>query len=313
VSSALPQPQLVDPAADSRLGLATALVGADGCWRSADPGLAELLGRPEDDLLGRPVSEAIEPEDLAPEWARMEHLLAGHLIAYRSEIRLRHAAGHVFWGRLDASAVLDRSGAPAWALLQLQDVSERKRFELWGTRWILGAADLDRGSTLISVKDAQGRYLRINRRFAEFFSIPEAELEGRDDRYLVPDSIAALMRGRDRLALAAAPGWREGRERVPQPGGPAELVGYRFALVGARGRPYALCTIWSPPQEGDAARETLDRLFVHEGSARERAAAGHERQLELERDARVHAPEAQRQALDALAAETPGAALAAAG
>jgi PAS domain S-box-containing protein len=300
----------VDPEADGWLRLATVLVGADGCWRSADPALAELLGRPEDELVGRPVSEAIDAEDLAPEWARMEHLLAGHLVAYRSEIRLRHAAGHVFWARLEATAVLDRSGAPAWSLLQLQDVSKRKRFELWGTRWILGASDLDRGSTLVSVKDAQGRYLRINRRFSEFFSIPEPELEGRDDRYLFPDSIAALMRARDRLALAAAPGWREGRDAVPQPTGPTDLVGYRFALVGARGRPYALCTVWSQPERADAARETLDRLFGHERSARERAAAGHALQLEREREARVQAPEAQRQAFDALAADAPGAILA---
>jgi PAS domain-containing protein len=206
--------------------------------------------------------------------------------------------------------VVDRSGAPAWSLLQIQDISARKRFELWGTRWILGAVELDRGPTLVSVKDAHGRYLRINRRFGEFFSIPPDELEGRDDQYLFPDSIAALMRGRDRLALATAPGWREGRERVPQPDGPTELVGYRFALVGARGMPYALCTIWSPPGDADAARETLERLFAHEESARERAAAGHQLQLEREREARVHAPGARREALDALVAETPGAVLA---
>ena len=306
-ASALLQERPGNPESDVRLDLATAVVGADGCWRAVDASLSQLLGRPENELLGRPLSEVVESEHLRAEASRLEHLLAGDLLSYRSEVRLRHAAGHVFWARLDATAVLDRAGTPAWSLLQLQDVSERKRFELWGTRWIVSATDLDRGPALVSVKDVQGRYVRINRRFSEFFSIPQAELEGRDDEYLFPDSIAALMRGRDRLALAAVPGSREGRDRVPQPGGLAELVGHRFGLVGARGRPYALCTVWAAPENVDAAQEALDRLFGHEGKARERAAAGHERQLELEREARVHAPEARRRALAALADEFPGA------
>ena len=63
-----------DGAPVGRIGCA--LLEADGAWAAVDTALCELLGRSEEELLASPVAAVFNPDDLARERVRLEHLLA---------------------------------------------------------------------------------------------------------------------------------------------------------------------------------------------------------------------------------------------
>lgn len=109
-----------------------ALHGDDrGLLLDANRALALLLGRDEDELDGMRLDTVIHPED----WPALgEELcaLAGHEIpSFQSEVRLMHRDGQFVWALMGAAADLTHDGDDdeAAAVLQVLDITERKRFE----------------------------------------------------------------------------------------------------------------------------------------------------------------------------------------
>lgn len=89
-------------------------------------GLADMVGRAPEDLLGERGDLLVHPDDRA-ERARMIHaMLAGRPAS--GEIRFRHADGHDVWVHIVPALVTDEHGERLF-LLQALDISERKRFE----------------------------------------------------------------------------------------------------------------------------------------------------------------------------------------
>ena len=56
-------------------------------------------------------------------------LARGDSASARGERRWLHAAGHVVWAAISATLVRDAAGVPQHVLLQVQDVTERRRYE----------------------------------------------------------------------------------------------------------------------------------------------------------------------------------------
>ena len=69
-----------------------ALAALDGRLLAVNPAWTELLGRPEDELIGRPITDFVHPDDIQPTAAQFADLAAGH-VAERFEHRLRHRDG----------------------------------------------------------------------------------------------------------------------------------------------------------------------------------------------------------------------------
>jgi diguanylate cyclase (GGDEF)-like protein/PAS domain S-box-containing protein len=86
-------------------------------WRTA-------LGYSPTDLVGRPFSDVVHPEDVGPTLAELDLLIAGGLVA-TFENRCRGADGEYRWLRWNAAADAERQTIFALAI----DVSDRKRFE----------------------------------------------------------------------------------------------------------------------------------------------------------------------------------------
>jgi PAS domain S-box-containing protein len=99
---------------------------------------------------------------------------------------------------------------------------------------------LDNTSALVFAKDAQGRYLFVNREFERASGRPAAEILGRDDEAIFPPDLVARFRHNDLRVL------REGRsiefEEVADFGdGPRTFLASKFPLFGADGTAYAVC------------------------------------------------------------------------
>ena len=99
---------------------------------------------------------------------------------------------------------------------------------------------LDTSTAIIHVKDLQGRYLLINRRFETLYHKKREEVIGQTDNELFPEAIAEVFRDNDQKAIAAG-GPVEWEEIAPLEDGVHTYLSNKFPLFGANGVPYAVC------------------------------------------------------------------------
>src|SRR5207249_173211 len=62
---------------------------------------------------------------------------------------------------------------------------------------------LDNSGTIIFLKDLEGRYVLVNRRFEDLFRISKGDVLGKTDSDIFPAAIAERFRDNDRRVLAA--------------------------------------------------------------------------------------------------------------
>ncbi|HEX8052432.1 MAG TPA: SpoIIE family protein phosphatase [Thermoleophilaceae bacterium] len=105
------------------------LMGPDGNWIQANAALCELVGHPQHEFLSKPLWELAVPDDRKRDREEMRGALDARVGAFESERRLRHADGSTVHVLVSASlASAQEDGAPTW-VVQLVDLTERKRAE----------------------------------------------------------------------------------------------------------------------------------------------------------------------------------------
>ena len=91
--------------------------------------LCKIVGYSAEELVGRDIQAIAHPEDVDADVHLLRRLLRGEIANYEMEKRYIHADGHVLWALVRGSIVRDLAGKPLYGVGQLQDVTERKRFE----------------------------------------------------------------------------------------------------------------------------------------------------------------------------------------
>jgi PAS domain S-box-containing protein len=103
-------------------------------------------------------------------------------------------------------------------------------------------AILDNTTSVISLKDTDGRYLLVNNQFEKVFDLTRSQAIGRTDHDLFPGHVADAFRAADRRAVKAlAP--VETEESVPHSDGKHTYLSTRLPLCDANGDPYAICSV----------------------------------------------------------------------
>ena len=248
------------------IGMALVSIESDraGCFLRVNRALCEIIGHSPEEMVGRAFESLVDPSDEDSSDARyVPWMLAGEVRGYEVEKRLRRADGETIVATVAVSLVRDAQERPLYLIVQVQDVTARKRAEaalVESSERV--QAIIDNTPAVIYVKDMEGRYTLVNRSFEALFGIDRERATGRTDEELFPAHVAAAMRANDRRVL---------REQVPlqveevvdQADGPHTYLSAKFPLRDAGGEPYAVCAIATDITERKRAEEALRESEQH--------------------------------------------------
>ncbi len=106
-----------------------ALISADGQWRRVNGSLCQILGYSEQELLATNFQEVTYPDDLGDDLVHIYQLLEGKRRIDQREKRYLHKSGTPIWVLQSASVARNAGGEALHLILQIQDITERKRAE----------------------------------------------------------------------------------------------------------------------------------------------------------------------------------------
>ncbi|MEV1291386.1 EAL domain-containing protein [Pseudonocardia sp. NPDC049635] len=98
---------------------------ASGQVLEANRALADMLGYPPEEIVGRSIFEFIHPEDTPEMWPKIQAMLDGRVGHVRMEKAYLGKDGRQVWTELVVSLIRDREGAPRYLVAMVADVTER--------------------------------------------------------------------------------------------------------------------------------------------------------------------------------------------
>lgn len=105
------------------------LLDARGHMTKVNRALCEITGRDAPQLEGIRCAQMLHRDDAGQPSAGLRALRSGQQTVYTGELRLAHACGHPVWTALQATLIHDADGKPRRFLVQIQDITDRKRYE----------------------------------------------------------------------------------------------------------------------------------------------------------------------------------------
>lgn len=105
------------------------IAGLDGRFWSANLALAKLTGRRLEHLRRATLESLLHPDEVESSAAGLQALAEGATAVHVTEKRLLHADGHEIWAAVHVAVIRDNRGLPQHLLLQVQDLTERRREE----------------------------------------------------------------------------------------------------------------------------------------------------------------------------------------
>jgi diguanylate cyclase (GGDEF)-like protein/PAS domain S-box-containing protein len=105
------------------------IAGLDGRFRSANIALAHLTGWRLEQLRRTSLGALLHPDELESSAGGLEELARGTAAVRVTEQRLLHADGHEIYAAVHIAVIRDSGGRPQHLLIQVQDLTERRREE----------------------------------------------------------------------------------------------------------------------------------------------------------------------------------------
>ncbi len=218
----------------------------------------KLFGYARAELLGQPV------ELLVPERYRPAHVGYRGGFFQHPQARAMGAGRDLFGRRKDGGEVPVEIGLNpvhtaegACVLASIIDITERRQAEaaLRDSQQLLRAI-VDNSSAVIYVKDLQGRYLMVNRRYEEIFQLPSDAILGKTDHDLFSREAADAFRAVDQRVVVAGHALTE-EETAPQADGPHHYISVKSVLRDNTGKVCAMFGISTDISEHKAAEGKL--------------------------------------------------------
>ena len=232
----------------------------EGQYVEVNSAYAKLLGYEPSELIGLSWDQTVFPEDLPIPLTAYQTMLDTGQSEFES--RAIRKDGSVFYKHVLLIKEFDLHGNHVGHHCFMRDITERK-FSEEALRESEGRlqAILDNSSAVIYVKDLQGNYLLINRKFERLFTLTRESIRGKTDFDIFPHEIANAFRENDQMVLERGEPL-EWEEVAPHDDGLHTYISNKFLLRHGDGTPYALCGISTDiTQRKEAERNT--RLHNH--------------------------------------------------
>jgi PAS domain S-box-containing protein len=236
------------------------LMDSEGNVAFWNNGAETIFGYAADEMVGQPVTRII------PERFREAHqrgvqrvAAAGHLTMQATMFELVGLTkdGREFPLEFSLAAWTARSRLFITGIIR--DISERvKAEEALRASEARFKAIMDHSPSMIFLKDANGRYLQINRKTEQTLGLPGTDIIGKTDNELFPSEQAAAFRAHDRQVLETGIPM-EFEESATHDRGPRTYIVVKFPLFSPQGECYALCGMTTDITDRKRAEETLHR------------------------------------------------------
>jgi PAS domain S-box-containing protein len=198
----------------------------------------------------------LHPEDRGPVF----EALRAHIEErkpYDMEYRLKTKQGDYHWVRARGQAVWDAGGRVVRMSGSLQSTMDRRRAEEAARRGEHLLRTLaDNTTAVIYVKDVEGRFLLVNRRFEQLFRLSNEQIIGRTNHDIFPAAFADAFRAND-LEVLTRKRTIEYEESAPHHDGPHTYLSIKFPLCDEAGEVYATCGISTDITERKRMEEAL--------------------------------------------------------
>ncbi|HNT74973.1 MAG TPA: PAS domain S-box protein [Anaerolineae bacterium] len=170
--------------------------------------------------------------------------------------------GRVTWVSTTKLQMLDEKGETSGTFGISRDITEHKYAEeiLRETQQLLEGI-LDNTTAVIYVKDLQGRYLLINRRYEALFNVQRTNVVGKTAYDLFPPEVADQYWAND-LAVVQAGVPQEEIEHAVHADGEHTYLSLKFLITDAKDAPYAVCSISTDITEREATEVERQRLLA---------------------------------------------------
>jgi diguanylate cyclase (GGDEF)-like protein/PAS domain S-box-containing protein len=178
-------------------------IAIDGRFLRVNPKVCEILGYPQEELIGRSVKDISHPEDRDLTDPERHRVHRGDLESARFEKRYIRKDGRVVWVGLTVALARNSHGTPQYEISIMEDITERKATEAALMRF---RTALDSSADMFFVVEMSvGRLLDFNETACSSLGYERAELLGRPvDQILVVPSLSGLLQSYGQL-LASAP------------------------------------------------------------------------------------------------------------
>ena len=112
-----------------RSPIGMAIVDQQGVFAEVNDAFAAIVGYTPDELCRTTYYAITHPDDRAGDVEAARRMLAGELDTYQTEKRCLHKDGHEVWTLANASVIPDNDGTPDHFVVQVQNITRRKRAE----------------------------------------------------------------------------------------------------------------------------------------------------------------------------------------
>ncbi|MHA2297193.1 MAG: PAS domain S-box protein [Candidatus Hodarchaeales archaeon] len=199
--------------------------------------------------------DRIHPNDVEKVKERFEALFERNE-PYDVEYRIQRKDGQWIWIQDRAITVYEEEGVKQ-AYGVFHDITKRKiaEFARQETEQLLQDI-LDNSTTVVFIKDLDGKYILVNRQFEKIFNLSREQILGKTVHDLFPDDIAFELQAND-LQILNKKESVEFEEIVPQEDGMHTYLSVKFPLFNTEGEAYAICGISTDITERKKAEELL--------------------------------------------------------
>ena len=215
----------------------------DGQLLRANQAFCELVGYSESELKTKSYADFTHPDDIHKNLAYGEQLRLGEIDQFQMEKRYMHRNGDVITVFLQVARLQRDEEGHSREVAQVVNISKRKKMEeeLLAQQHLLQGI-IDNNSSLIYVKDMNGRYLMANKAYYAFLGKTESELLSQTDHMLFPKEIADTFFENDQMVLAAGTAVQI-EEVVNEPDGLHTYLSVKFPLYDQDGKSHAIAGI----------------------------------------------------------------------